>query len=310
MPWVRLDDQFTDHPKIAEVGPLASWLYVCGLCYSARMLTDGFIPRGQVRKLADVDDVAPLVTALVISGLWEECDGGYRIHDYHDYNPTAEKVKEQRKVNATRQARFRDKSTKVETVTPDITPPDDDSNGERNGERNGVTNSGSANTPYPYPVLTNTPLPPTESKTNKTRAKRPPVHDEKPTKVTNSQPYLAVTAMCERLGTDPHVLDSESLAKQCKKAKELLDRNFTVDEIVSYTGFLMSQKWRDHPIDMFTIAKDIASWRMNGSLPAAESRALPPTRKLVYEGHQEYPDILGMRPGDEEDDDDNQRRPA
>ena len=56
MSWIKIDDQFADHPKVLQAGPLASWMYVCGLTYAGRYLTDGFIPAGQVRKLADVDN--------------------------------------------------------------------------------------------------------------------------------------------------------------------------------------------------------------------------------------------------------------
>ena len=99
MAWVKIDDQFADHPKIIAVGPLAAWLYVCGLTYCGRYLTDGFIPGGQVRKLADVDNPSELVAKLVAIGLWNEQEDGYIVHDYLEYNPTAEEVK------ATRQAR-------------------------------------------------------------------------------------------------------------------------------------------------------------------------------------------------------------
>jgi hypothetical protein len=99
MPWVKLDDQFADHPKIAAAGPLASWLHVCGLCYCARFLTDGFIPNGQIRKLADLDNTVELADKLVEVGIWEKVEGGYQIHDYLEYNPSREQVL------ATRQAR-------------------------------------------------------------------------------------------------------------------------------------------------------------------------------------------------------------
>lgn len=102
MTWVRLDDQFVDHPKVAAAGPLAAWLYVCGLTYSARYLTDGFIPASQVRRLADLPEPAALAAKLIEVGLWE-CDGdGYRVHDYLDYNPAAELVKRERDANAER----------------------------------------------------------------------------------------------------------------------------------------------------------------------------------------------------------------
>lgn len=81
MPWIRLDDQFPDHPKVIEAGPLASWLYVCGIGYCNRLLTDGFIPSGQVRKLADVDSAGELAARLVAVGLWDEAEGGYRVTD-------------------------------------------------------------------------------------------------------------------------------------------------------------------------------------------------------------------------------------
>ena len=44
MSWIKIDDQFADHPKVLQAGPLASWLYVCGLTYSGRYLTDGWVP--------------------------------------------------------------------------------------------------------------------------------------------------------------------------------------------------------------------------------------------------------------------------
>jgi hypothetical protein len=94
--WTKLDDNFPDHEKVMEAGPLASWLYVCGLCYSNRLLTDGFIPAGQLRKLADVKNAPTLASTLVHVGLWEQVEGGYKIHDYHSYNMTAEEAKAKR----------------------------------------------------------------------------------------------------------------------------------------------------------------------------------------------------------------------
>lgn len=92
MPWVKLDDRFPDHPKIAQAGPLAGWLYICGLAYANRMSTDGHLPAGIIRRLADLDNAAELADRLVSAGLWERADGGYTIHDYHDYQPTREHV--------------------------------------------------------------------------------------------------------------------------------------------------------------------------------------------------------------------------
>src|SRR5881227_2979134 len=79
MPWVRLADDFPDHPKVVQAGPLAAWLYVCALSYANRYATDGFIPAGQVRRLADIDEPLVLAQRLVDAGMWEPVDGGYRI---------------------------------------------------------------------------------------------------------------------------------------------------------------------------------------------------------------------------------------
>lgn len=114
--WVKLDDTFTDHPKVMEVGPLCGWLYVCGLTYCARYLTDGFIRDSQVKKLADVKNATNLAKRLVSVGLWDKVNGGYRIHDYSDYNPPAETVKNKRKNEAKRLANFRQKQTENETL--------------------------------------------------------------------------------------------------------------------------------------------------------------------------------------------------
>ena len=55
MVWVKLDDQFTENPKVVQAGPLASWLHVCGLVYCSRNLTDGFIPAMMVPRLTNFD---------------------------------------------------------------------------------------------------------------------------------------------------------------------------------------------------------------------------------------------------------------
>ncbi len=145
MTWVKIDDQFTDHPKIVAAGPLAGWLYVAGLCYSARYLTDGFIPRAQVRKLVDVDEVTPLVTALVTAGLWRESQGGYAIHHYLEYNPPAEKVKAERAANAKRQAKY--KETRRNGGEASIY--NAVSNGVSNAASNGVTTAVPSPSPSP-----------------------------------------------------------------------------------------------------------------------------------------------------------------
>jgi hypothetical protein len=91
--WSKLDDAFPDHPKIQAAGPTAAWLFVCGLCYCNRLLTDGFIPLSQARRLADIDDPDAAIRMLVDVGLWQRIEGGYAVHDFLAYNPTRGQVK-------------------------------------------------------------------------------------------------------------------------------------------------------------------------------------------------------------------------
>jgi hypothetical protein len=83
MSWVTLDDNFPNHPKVLEVGPIAAWLWVCATAYCRRFHTGGFLTAAQAHTLsAAFPDGPELAPALVRVGLWESEPGGYRVHDY------------------------------------------------------------------------------------------------------------------------------------------------------------------------------------------------------------------------------------
>ena len=110
MAWVRIDDQFTDHPKAADAGPLGIAMQVAALCYANRHLTDGFISHKVAARLLDFTGIAielpcthdpddshvsgmrvqwlSICDSLVDAGLWEVVEGGWQIHDYLEYNPS------------------------------------------------------------------------------------------------------------------------------------------------------------------------------------------------------------------------------
>ncbi len=96
MVWLRIDDQIAHHPKFIEAGPLASWLWVCGNGYCNKYLTDGYIPKSAIRTLGAVPNAEKWAKRLVAVGLWEQENGGYRVHDFHDHNPKASDVKAKR----------------------------------------------------------------------------------------------------------------------------------------------------------------------------------------------------------------------
>jgi hypothetical protein len=100
-----LDDNWSDGPMIHEIG-LAAWgLYTaCGL-WVARHLTDGFVPEHVIRTYAPRGRAA--LRALLHAGLLERDASGYYMPDYLKMNPSAEKVRYQRKLAAERAARYR-----------------------------------------------------------------------------------------------------------------------------------------------------------------------------------------------------------
>ncbi len=158
MTWVKIDDGFADHPKIVKAGPLGMALWVAGLAYCNRNLTDGFIPWAAAHKLIswrfreadgllreigvmsgmqgdDVNDDY-VIGLLKDNGLWEEVTGGYQVHDYLDYQPSKETVIAERAATTKRQQRFRNAQ----------------SNGASNDDNNGVSNTAPVPVPVPVPV--------------------------------------------------------------------------------------------------------------------------------------------------------------
>jgi len=101
-----LDDGWDNCGPVARAGNACFGLYVrCGI-WVARNLTDGFVP-GEIASAYGSPEQA---RKLVDVGLWEAVDGGYLAVDYLTLNPTADKVRERRKADAERKARWRDKA--------------------------------------------------------------------------------------------------------------------------------------------------------------------------------------------------------
>jgi hypothetical protein len=94
--WVRIDDHFPDHPKLQKVSDAAGWMFVCGLCYCARLRTDGQIAAGKVKTLTRAHRSGVLAGELVDAGLWESNDDGFVVHDYLVYQPSAEDLEARR----------------------------------------------------------------------------------------------------------------------------------------------------------------------------------------------------------------------
>lgn len=97
--WVKIDDEFCESRKVfAAAGHLGGAgasgrviaVYLEGLCWANRKHTDGVLLLDEVRAFRHDRRPLAVAAALEAAGLWEPCDQGWRIHDYHEYQPTAE----------------------------------------------------------------------------------------------------------------------------------------------------------------------------------------------------------------------------
>lgn len=152
MPWVKLSDDFPDTPKLGMIEPtlrpFAVELYIAGLCYSARMLTDGFIPGGHLRRLVDVEahgiEPVRIAAELVAVGLWQETERGYTVHDFLDYNRSREQVEQEREA-------WRDRQSRHRQVSREESPCDSNSPGPVPGPVPGPITVPGSHTPSPAP---------------------------------------------------------------------------------------------------------------------------------------------------------------
>ncbi len=89
MPWLRLDEEFYEHPKVLLLSDAAFRVHVNAMCYCARYTTDGVVPEAALRTLRGTPRLAK---QLVGAGCWELHDDGWLIHDFLEYNPSKKKV--------------------------------------------------------------------------------------------------------------------------------------------------------------------------------------------------------------------------
>ncbi len=113
MSWFFVDDQFPDCEKLELLPPkmLTSCvgLWTLAGAWSRRNLTGGDVPSGRVTKLGGTIKEANL---LVSCGLWEKIEGGYRFHDWADWQETPEEVEDKRARARARTSRWREKKSK------------------------------------------------------------------------------------------------------------------------------------------------------------------------------------------------------
>lgn len=105
--WIKLHDNFWENPKVLSAGEDAALLYVQGLSYCSRNLTDGAIPTPALRNLTAKKDARTLARCLVREGLWIETATGWQVHDYLMVQRSRMQVEAEREKARQRQARAR-----------------------------------------------------------------------------------------------------------------------------------------------------------------------------------------------------------
>jgi hypothetical protein len=112
MSWVRLTDTFPEDPKIDGLSDRAFRLFVTGLCYSARNLTDGYLTEKTLDVVAASAGVPRrslklALNELEVCRLWHRYGSGYWIEKYLEYNPSAAQVRTDRAKAKSRMRRIR-----------------------------------------------------------------------------------------------------------------------------------------------------------------------------------------------------------
>ncbi len=103
MTWVKLDDLFAEHPKVAGLSDKAFRMHVSCLLWSARYLTDGRIPNSMKRGSGMLHP-AKAVAELEAAGLWNRDGDDWVINDYLEYNPPRTEVLASREIARRRSA--------------------------------------------------------------------------------------------------------------------------------------------------------------------------------------------------------------
>jgi hypothetical protein len=123
MAWVKLDDSFDDHPKLLGCSGDVGWTWTRALAWANKNETDGHLPPHALDRVAahvHTRKRAGVAVDLVKRGTWHvfghECpdceqpeEGGWVIHDFLIYQPSAKRRAADRERSRQRMGKTRDK---------------------------------------------------------------------------------------------------------------------------------------------------------------------------------------------------------
>lgn len=111
MTWTKLDDSFHSHPKVRKAwrDRTALGLHVLAINYSTCHSLNGEVPVEFVEdQVPDQSERARAIQTLLSCGLWERSGDQWRIHDYLDFQPSRERLREARRKDAERKRKERE----------------------------------------------------------------------------------------------------------------------------------------------------------------------------------------------------------
>lgn len=118
MPYLNLDDNYHDHPKVDALSDAAYRLHGGCMFYVAKFTLDGYLTPGQIkqRKGYKPQVIRELQHSGLLHGLGDGCgtktcpvgrDGFYLLHDYLQWNKSKEWWDNKRRKDAERLAKWR-----------------------------------------------------------------------------------------------------------------------------------------------------------------------------------------------------------
>lgn len=157
--WVRLSTGFYRHPKALAAGPNGRNLYVAALAWCGEYNTDGHIHSYVLQTLAvdagiPVDEAGAITDRLVEVRLWSRTPDGWRIHDWSEWQTTAEERDAKLTAERERKARWRERKRNA-SRDADATRPERLSEAEAETETETVKELSLAphpNTPVDNPI--------------------------------------------------------------------------------------------------------------------------------------------------------------
>ena len=108
--YLRLYDDFAEHPKVLRLSDRALRVHIAALCYSSRNATNGHIPKKALASFGGTPKHSAELTGL---NIWEPGDGGWVIHDYLEYQRSKAQIDAEREAARKRMGQNRKRSGEV-----------------------------------------------------------------------------------------------------------------------------------------------------------------------------------------------------